>query len=321
MQVRPVHRVVGVPVLRDRFRAQVEQLPGLARVPEPHLLAGRHAGPLAQRLRHAQQAKMRVALALSCRPAPTSPSSRACSNTCTSWPRRINASAAVRPPSPAPAIRIFCFMVISAAAPVVRARARDLPDHFAKSALMTLAEFAALGTPGSTPWRRARGALSGDCAALAKACDSFCTTGAACSLGRHQPEPRIGLVAVDRGRLHERHLRQRRVGLRAGHRVGLELAALDVRRERGGVSNTRSICPPSASVMAGLPPRYGTCVSCTCARSFRYSVARWPMEPLPALPTVRGCSFANFSSSGSVLGAGPGGPPASAGRAAPCRSE
>ena len=50
--------------------------------------------------------RIRVPLAPSCTPAPTSRSSAACSNTRTWWPRWISASAAVSPPRPAPAIRI-----------------------------------------------------------------------------------------------------------------------------------------------------------------------------------------------------------------------
>jgi hypothetical protein len=48
MQVGAVHHEVGRAVARDRLGAEVEQLPGLAGVPQPDLLAGRLAPDLAQ---------------------------------------------------------------------------------------------------------------------------------------------------------------------------------------------------------------------------------------------------------------------------------
>src|SRR4051794_13723480 len=55
MQVRAVDHEIGRTVARDRFRAEVEQLPGFARVPEPDLLAGGLAPDVAQRIFETQR--------------------------------------------------------------------------------------------------------------------------------------------------------------------------------------------------------------------------------------------------------------------------
>ncbi len=49
VQVGAMDHEIGRAVARDRLGAEIEQLPGLARVPEPDLLAGRLAPDLAQR--------------------------------------------------------------------------------------------------------------------------------------------------------------------------------------------------------------------------------------------------------------------------------
>src|SRR5712692_5458358 len=54
-KIRPVHREVGKAVARDRFGAEIEQLPGLARAPQPHFLAGRLARQRLERLADAER--------------------------------------------------------------------------------------------------------------------------------------------------------------------------------------------------------------------------------------------------------------------------
>ena len=49
VQVGAMDHEIGRAVARDRLRAEIEQLPGLARVPEPDFFAGRLAPDLAQR--------------------------------------------------------------------------------------------------------------------------------------------------------------------------------------------------------------------------------------------------------------------------------
>ena len=47
---------------------------------------------------------------------------------------------------------------------------------------------------------------------------------------------------------------------------------------------TSGSCPPSTSVIAGLPPLYGMCVSWMPAPRAKSSVARWGVEPCPGDP-------------------------------------
>ncbi|KAG0755137.1 hypothetical protein G6F22_020710 [Rhizopus arrhizus] len=52
------------------------------------------------------------------------------------------------------------------------------------------------------------------------------------------------------------------------------------------VVNMKSIWPPIRSVMAGLPPLYGTCVNCSLAALLNISPAKWPGVPAPAEPML-----------------------------------
>ncbi len=54
-EIGPVHREVGKAVAGDRFGAEIEQLPRLARAPQPHFLAGRLARQRFQRLADAER--------------------------------------------------------------------------------------------------------------------------------------------------------------------------------------------------------------------------------------------------------------------------
>src|SRR5690606_41414838 len=52
----------------------------------------------------------------------------------------------------------------------------------------------------------------------------------------------------------------------------------------GSDTQSRGICPPTTSIVAGPPPRYGTCSMFTFARCLNNSPAIWLGEPVPAVP-------------------------------------
>ena len=80
VQVGAMHHEVRRAVARDRLGAEIEQLPGLARVPQPDLLAGRLAPDLARSRRSSPSANStRAPFAEICTPAPSSASCAACS--------------------------------------------------------------------------------------------------------------------------------------------------------------------------------------------------------------------------------------------------
>ena len=96
----PIGRVVAFG--RGRAERRPRQHPRRLRVPDPKLLGSDHEG--LQPGARPRASRTREALGESCRPAPAS--SRRCtwSNTATANPRCASASAAVRPPMPAPAM-------------------------------------------------------------------------------------------------------------------------------------------------------------------------------------------------------------------------
>ncbi len=101
MQIRAMDHEIGRAVARDRLGSEVEQLPGLAGVPEADFLGPpARSTPRGSRASSPSANSTRAPFAEICTPAPSSASCGACSQTSTSWPSRNSASAAVKPADP-----------------------------------------------------------------------------------------------------------------------------------------------------------------------------------------------------------------------------
>ena len=79
--------------------------------------------------------------------------------------------------------------------------------------------------------------------------------------------------------------------LTASARTWPDLAALEMRLR---LSNIRSTCPATRSLIAGAPPRYGTCWICVPVMNLNNSPPTWPGEPLldDALVSLPGLALA-----------------------------
>ena len=84
---------------------------------------------------------------------------------------------------------------------------------------------------------------------------------------------------------------ERRSPLTASARTWFDLAALEMPFR---LSNIRSTWPATRSLIAGAPPRYGTCWICVPVMNLNNSPPTWPGEPLldEALVSLPGLALA-----------------------------
>jgi uncharacterized protein YjbJ (UPF0337 family) len=106
VQIGAMEHPVGRAIALDRRRAEIEELPALPGAPEADLLALRLDRDAAERILEPERDQNAGPVGADLDAGATSRSAGACSKTATSKPRRSSASAAARPPIPAPTMRM-----------------------------------------------------------------------------------------------------------------------------------------------------------------------------------------------------------------------